>query len=173
MTQFIRKEFHVQDADKTTVIRQDVPAQRPAMPGQEVVYLIGLPGSGKSAVAAHLAGELGRPVHLLPLEGAEEALDAILAQGPAVVEVPHKLLGVEALRQKLTRTGRVLYLMAGAEALAARLAASPQEEPALRERLGRQRGAYEPWFMQALHLLVMAEAPLAQVRAEALERVRL
>ncbi len=33
MTEFIRHEFHVQDPDKTTVIRQDTPAARPAMPG--------------------------------------------------------------------------------------------------------------------------------------------
>lgn len=173
MTQFIRKEFHVEDADKTTVIRQDIQPARPDMPGQDIIYVIGLTGSGKSAVAAHLAQALGRPARSLPLDDAEAALDAILAQGPAVVEVPHKLLGLEELRARLNHTGRVLYLMAGVEAIAARLAASPQEEPALRERLGRQRSAYEPWFMQTLHLLVMADGPLEQVQAEALERVRL
>jgi shikimate kinase len=142
------------------------------MPGQDILYVIGLTGSGKSAVAAHLAKELGRPALSLPLDGAEAALDAILAQGSAVVEVPHKLLGLEALRTRLHHTGRVLYLMAGVEAIAARLAASPQEEPALRELLGRPRSAYETWFMQTRHLLVMADGPLGQVQAEALERVR-
>lgn len=177
MTEFIRREFHVQEPDKTTTIRQDAPAPRPAMPGGEIVYVIGLHGCGKTAVARHLASALGRPFHALPLEGADAALDAILAAGPAVVEVPHKLFASAPLRQRLADTGRVLYLMAGVEAIAARLAQSspnaPEEEAALRERLGRQRSTYEPLFMQTLHLLAMADGPLEQVLAETLERVRL
>lgn len=173
MTEFIRREFHVDDPDKSATIRQDVPAPRPAMPGGGVLYIIGLPGSGKTSVAAHLAQTLGCPAHSLPLEGADEALDAILAAGPAVVEVPHKLLTSEALRQRVSQTGRVLYLMAGVEAIAARLAKSPEEEAQLRQRLGRQRTTYEPWFMQMLHLLAPADGPLDQVLADALERVRM
>lgn len=177
MTEFIHKEFHVQDPDKSTVIRQDAPAPRPAMPGGDVLYVIGLQGCGKTAVAAHLASALGRPFHTLPLEGSDEALDAILKAGPAVVEVPHKLFTFEALRQRLTNTGRVLYLMAGVEGIAARMAQSPpysqEDEPKLRERLGRQRSTYEPLFMQTLHLLAPADGPLEQVLAEALERVRM
>jgi len=177
VTEFIRREFHVQDPDKTTVIRQDTPTARPAMPGCDVLYVIGLQGCGKTAVAAHLADALGRPAHTLPLEGADKALDAILAVGPAVVEVPHKLFTSEAFRQRLAGTGRVLYLMAGVEGIAARLAAAPpntrEDEPKLRERLGRQRSTYEPLFMQTLHLLAPADGPLEQVLAEALERVRM
>jgi len=177
VTEFIHREFHVQDPDKSTVIRQDAPAARPAMPGGDVVYVIGLQGCGKTAVAAHLGSALGRPAHTLPLEGADEALDAILKAGPAVVEVPHKLFTSAALRQRLADTGRVLYLMAGVETIAARLAAAPpnarEDEPKLRERLGRQRSTYEPLFMQTLHLLAPADGPLEQVLAEALERVRM
>lgn len=173
MTEFIRREFHVQEPDKTTTIRQDIPAPRPAMPGGDVLYVIGLPGSGKSTVAAHLARELGRPAAELPLEGADEALSRILAAGPAVVEVPHKLLMGEAFRQRLGATGRVLYLMGGVEALAERLAKTPEERQALRERLGRQRSAYEPWFMQTLHLMAPVDGPLSEVLADVLERVRL
>jgi len=113
----------------------------------------------------------------VPLEGADKALDAILAVRPAVVEVPHKLFTSEAFRQRLAGTGRVLYLMAGVEGIAARLAAAPpntrEDEPKLRERLGRQRSTYEPLFMQTLHLLAPADGPLGQVLAEALGRVRM
>jgi len=173
VTEFIHKEFHVQDPDKSTVIRQDAPAPRPAMPGGDVLYVIGLQGCGKSAVTRHLASALGRPAHTLPLEGADEALDAILEAGSAVVEVPHKLFTSEAFRQRLAGTGRVLYLMAGVETVAARLAKSQEEEVRLRERLGRQRSTYEPLFMQTLHLLAPADGPLEQMLAEALERVRM
>ncbi|MDR3640803.1 MAG: hypothetical protein P4L39_05725 [Humidesulfovibrio sp.] len=172
MTEFIRREFQVADPDKTTVIRQDVPAPRPGQSG-DVLYLIGLSGSGKSAVAEHLAQALGRKPFELPLDSAEAALDAILAAGPAVVVVPHKLLTGESFRQRLQATGRVLYLMAGVEAIAARQAKSPEEEASLRERLGRQRTAFEPYFMQTLHLLAPADGPLAQVVADVLERVRM
>lgn len=173
MTDFIHHEFLVKDPDKTATISHNGPAQKPAMPGGGVLYIIGLPGSGKTTVAAHLAQALGYAAHLLPLEGADEALSAILAQAPAVVEVPHKLLTSEALRQRLSQTGRVLYLMAGVEAIAARQAQTPEEEALLRERLGRQRTAYEPWFMQMLHLLAPADGPLDQVLADAVERVRM
>ena len=176
MTEFIRHEFYVDDPDKTSVIRQDGPAPRPAMPGGGVLYVIGLEGCGKTAVTAHLAKALGAPAHALPLDGADAALDAILAAGPAVVEVPHKLFAMESLRQRLSQTGRVLYLMASVEGIAARLAArpphTPEDEPKLRERLGRQRSSFEPLFMQTLHLLAMADGPLDQVLADALERVR-
>lgn len=176
MTEFIRHEFHVDDPDKTSTIRQDSPAPRPTMPGGGVLFVIGLEGCGKTAVAAHLAKALGAPAHALPLDGADAALDAILAAGPAVVEVPHKLFAGEAFRQRLASSGRVLYLMASVEGIAARLAArpphTPEDEPKLRERLGRQRSSYEPLFMQTLHLLAMADGPLDQVLADALERVR-
>ncbi|GAB6124866.1 hypothetical protein [Humidesulfovibrio idahonensis] len=172
MTEFIRREFHVNDPDKTTTIQQDVPAPRPGAAG-DVLYIIGLSGSGKSTVAGHLAKELQRAAHELPLDGADAALDAILSGGPAVVAVPHKLLAGEAFRQRLQSTGRVLYLMAGVERIAARQAKTPEEDAALRERLGRQRTAFEPYFMQTLHLLAPADGPLAEVLADVLERVRM
>ncbi|MBI5518743.1 MAG: hypothetical protein HY916_01640 [Desulfovibrio sp.] len=175
MTEFIRREFHVEEADKSTT--HGTAAPRPAMPGGGVLYIVGLEGSGKSAVAAHLAANLGATAHALPLDGADAALDAVLAAAAgcsqAVVEVPHKLLASEAFRSRMAASGRVLYLMAGVEAIAARKTGTPEEEARLRERLGRQRTAFEPLFMQCLHLLVMADGPLAQVQAEALERARM
>jgi len=173
VTDFMRKEFHVKDSGKTTIIRQDSPTPRPQMPGGDILYIIGLAGSGKSAVAEGLARELGRVAVALPLEGAEAALDGILAAGPAVVEVPHKLLSGESFRQRLQSTGRVLYLMASVEAIAQRLGGEPEEQARQRERLGRQRSAFEPLFMQTLHLLAPADGPLAEVLETALERVRM
>lgn len=172
MTKFIRHEFIVDDADKTTTIRHDAPAPRPQMPGGGIIYIIGLPGSGKSAVGQRLALELSCPAVELPLDSPDAALDDILSKGPAVVEVPYKLLVGEAFRQRLSATGRVLYLMASVEAIAPRLAQTPEEQAKLRERLGRQRTSYEPLFMQTLHLIVTADAPLDEVLADVLERVR-
>lgn len=175
MTQFIRREFHVEDPDKATVIRQDRPAPRPGQAGGNI-FLIGLSGSGKSELAQRLAQTLCIQAAELPLDGAEAALDALGAAAqngqPAVVAVPHKLLAGEAFRKRMQASGRVLYLMAGAEAIAARMAKTPEEEAALRERLGRQRTAFEPYFMQTLHLLAPADGPLDQVLADVLERVR-
>jgi shikimate kinase len=173
VTEFMNKEFQVVDKDKTTVISHEAPAPRPQMPGGGILYIIGLPGSGKSAVAERLARELGCPALSLPQDDPGEALDHILASGPAVVEVPHKLLLGEAFRQRLQSTGRVLYLMASVEALAGRLAATPEEQNAVRERLGRLRSSYEPLMMQTLHLMAPADAPLGEVLADVLERVRM
>jgi shikimate kinase len=173
VTEFIHREFQVEEADKTTTIRHDTQAPRPRMPGGGILYIIGLPGSGKSAVAEGLASELGCPAHTLPLDGPDEALDRILASGPAVVEVPYKLLLGEAFRQRLQSTGRVLYLMASVEAMAERLAKTPEEQASVRERLGRLRTSYEPLIMQTLHLMAPADAPLDEVLADVLERVRM
>ncbi|MDQ7835157.1 MAG: hypothetical protein RDU24_07220 [Humidesulfovibrio sp.] len=176
MTQFIRKEFEIDEADKTTVFRHDAPAPRPSMPGGGIIYIIGLPGCGKSAVAEHLAGALGCTAQELPLDGPDAALDRILADaptGPAVVEVPYKLLLAESFRARLGSTGRVLYLMASVEAMAERLAKTPEEQEKVRERLGRLRTSYEPLIMQTLHLMAPADAPLDEVLADVLERVRM
>jgi shikimate kinase len=176
VTEFIRREFLVEDPDKTTVIKQDAPAQRPG-PAEGVLFVIGLSGSGKSEIARRVAEALGRQAAELPLDGADAALDDLFAAAqngsPAVVAVPHKLLAGEGLRKRLQAGGRVLYLMAGAETIAARQAKTPEEEATLRERLGRQRTAFEPYFMQTLHLLAPADGPLDQVLADVLERVRL
>jgi len=172
LVHFIRKQSHVEDADKVSVIRQDAPAARPELSDSGILYLIGLPGSGKSALAALAAQALGVPAAELPLGNAADALTDLLAQGPAVIAVPHTLLADAALRARLQATGRVLYLMANADTLARRLAATPEEEGPLRERLARQLTACEPWFMQTLHLLVPADGPLDEVLAMTLERMR-
>lgn len=176
MTEFIRREFQVQEPNKAAVIRQDAPAPRPQTAAGGILYIIGLQGSGKSALAAGLAEALGCPAHTLPQDGADEALTRILASGPAapaVIEVPHKLLSAEAFRARLQATGRLLYLMASVEAIAERQAEEPEERAQLRERLGRQRTSYEPLFMQTLHLIAPADGPLAEVLADVLERVRM
>lgn len=171
MTQFIRKEHHVQEPDKIRL--HGGAARRPELPDTGILYIIGLPGSGKSALAARLAAALGARAAELPLEGAAASLEALLTGPPAVIAVPHKLLTEPALRQRLRQTGRVLYLMADAGSLAARLAEAPEEREALRQRLARQLAAYEPWFMETLHLLVPAAGPLDAVADMALERARL
>jgi len=172
MTDFIHREFQVNEPDKNTVIHQDAPAPRPG-PADGVLYVIGLSGSGKSTVAGHLAKELQRAAFELPLENADAALDQILSGGSAVVAVPHKLLAGEGFRKRLQSTGRVLYLMAGVESIAARQAKTPEEVATLRERLGRQRTAFEPYFMQTLHLLAPGDGLLADVLTDVLERVRM
>lgn len=173
MTDFIRKEFHVEDPDKTTTIRMDEKPPRPGGQG-DAVFLVGLSGCGKSALAARLAQALSGRAAELPLDAPDDALSAILDApgGPAVIAVPHKLLTSEKFRERMRAAGRVLYLMADVAALAARLAADPKEQDALRQRLGRQRTAFEPLFMQTLHLLVPADGTLDAVAADALERLR-
>ena len=89
------------------------------------------------------------------------------------MEVPYKLLLAENFRARLGSTGRVLYLMASVEAMAERLAKTPEEQEKVRERLGRLRTSYEPLIMQTLHLMAPADAPLDEVLADVLERVRM
>ncbi len=174
--EFIQKKVQVEEPDKVRIIRQDGHAGESGLPSGGLVLLIGLPGSGKSAVGQHLARELGLAFAQLPTQDAAEALAELAARGAAVVEVPHTLLADAPLRAALQASGRVLYLMANAGTLAARKAkdsGDTQEVQALCEGLGRLVGSFEPLFMQTLHLLVPADGPLDEVEAMALERVRL
>lgn len=177
MTRFIREKVEVEEPGKVRVHRQDGSAG-PGLPTGGPLYLVGLPGSGKSALGQRLAEKLGTPFLALPTLGGPEAwskaLDEALALGVPVVETPHKLLADEAIRQRLAATGRVLYLMANAGVLAARLAGQrPGQDPeALRPGLVNLIGTFEPLFMQTLHMLVPAEGPLDEVESLALERLR-
>lgn len=174
--EFIQKKVQVEEPDKVRIIRQDGHAGESGLPNGGLVLLIGLPGSGKSAVGQHLARELGLAFAQLPTQGAAEALSELAARGAVVVEVPHTLLADAPLRTAIQGSGRVLYLMANAGTLAARKAKNPGdtlEVQALCEGLGRLVGSFEPLFMQTLHLLVPADGPLDEVEAMALERVRL
>ncbi len=177
MTPFIREKFEVEEPGKVRVHRQDGSAG-PGLPTSGPLYLVGLPGSGKSELGQRLAEKLGVPFLALPAQGGPQAwgqaLDEALAQGAPVVEVPHKLMADEGFRQRLASTGRVLYLMANAGVLADRLAKARQgQDPeALRQGLVNLIGTFEPLFMQTLHMLVPAEGPLGEVEALALERLR-
>lgn len=173
MSQFIREKFEVEEADKVRVHRQDG-SSGPGLPTAGPLYLVGLPGSGKSALGQRLAEKLGVPFLSLSSQDAAKSLDEALALGAPVVEVPHKLMADEAFRQRLADTGRVLYLMANAGVLAGRLAAAKpgQDVDALRQGLVNLIGTFEPLFMQSLHMLVPAEGPLDEVESLALERLR-
>lgn len=178
--EFIQKKVQVEEPDKVRVIRQDGHAGESGLPSGGLILLVGLPGSGKTAVGQWLAEKLGVSFAQLPTQGAAEALAELAARGAAVVEVPHTLLADASLRASVQAAGRVLYLMANAGTLAARKAKNPantpanaQEVQALCEGLGRLMGSFEPLFMQTLHLLVPADGPLDEVEALALERVRL
>lgn len=180
MTEFIREKFEVEEADKVRVHRQDGSAG-PGLPTGGPLYLVGLPGSGKTALGQRLARQLGVAFVALPAQGAPDvrtqALEQALALGSPVVEVPHKLLADDAFRQRLAATGRVMYLMAHAGVLADRLATARsaqegQDPEALRRGLVGLMGTFEPLCMQILHMLVPAEGPLDEVEALALERLR-
>lgn len=177
MSGFIREKFEVEEPGRVRVHKQDGSAG-PGLPTSGPLYLVGLPGSGKSALGPRLAEKMGVPFLALPAQGGpqawSQALDEALALGAPVVEAPHKLLADEAIRQRLASTGRVLYLMANAGVLADRLAQTRegQDPEALRRGLVNLIGVFEPLFMQTLHMLVPAEGPLDEVEGLALERVR-
>jgi shikimate kinase len=174
--EFIRNHVDVEEPDKVRIIRQDGHAGESGLPSGGLLLLIGLPGSGKSAVGQGLATKLGLSLVRLPVQGAASALAELVRGGAAVVEVPHTLLADPELRAAIQASGRVIYLMTNIGAIVRRLAKEPGESEAtlaLRDGMARLLGTYEPLFMQTLHLLVPADGPLEEVEALALERVRL
>ena len=164
--EFIRNQVNVEEPDKVRVIRQDGSTGESGLPSGGLLLLIGLPGSGKSAVGQGLAAKLGLKLVRLPVQGAAEALAELARGGAAVVEVPHTLLAEAELRSAIQASGRVLYLMANIGAIVRRLAKEPGESEAtlaLQDGMVRLLGTYEPLFMQTLHLLVPADGPLEEV----------
>ena len=83
-----------------------------------------------------------------------------------------------ANRAFMRAEGRVFYLAAPAEVLAARLAAAPEssQRPSLTGRPSGEEAALvlaerEPLYLEAAHHVVAAEAPLEQVAADIVRRL--
>ena len=72
------------DHDSYVLLRDEWPARPyPVAAGRQVVVLVnGLPGSGATALARRLAGELGVPLFSREVAGSDDALWALLSDSP-------------------------------------------------------------------------------------------
>ena len=114
----------------------------------EILFLIGLRGSGKSTVGRLLADRLGVPFHdadamleaaakksireMIASEGEpafrdleEQILAKLIAKGPAVIATGGGVILREANRRRIRESGKAIWLTADVATLSARLAADP------------------------------------------------
>ncbi|MDD4951565.1 MAG: shikimate kinase [Desulfovibrionaceae bacterium] len=170
---FIKKKFEVTEPDKVEVSKLGDPAAlRPDMPGPELVFLIGLDGSGKSELGALLAQRLG--VDFKHFSGGPEDVPELLEKGRAVVAVAESA-ALDPKTLALARdAGRVFYLMADVDFLAGRLAADRDQDLEARRRdLAHRLWRAEPVFMAALHFVLRADAGLEDAVQEVLDKLAL
>jgi shikimate kinase len=130
-----------------------------------IVYLVGMPGSGKSTVGAELAGRLGVPFLDLDIEIASEdgrsiteifaaegeagfrareakALLAASMHDPAVIACGGGVVLEPANRVTLRATGEVVFLSVPLEALRARV------RPGVERPLIRSEGDHEKLILE-------------------------
>jgi shikimate kinase len=138
------------------------------------VVLVGLPGSGKAALAELLAGRTGLGV-VVP-EDADAAL-AALSGSPSIVVLSDALVENGTVQPHIHGAGKVFYLMADTKTLAARMvgrdkAAGGTPDPEIVWRaLSARLAVMEPMFYGVLHFIMQGVNPPEELVEDALEKV--
>ena len=142
-------------------------AERPDLPGG-AVFLVGIPGSGRSGLGRAVASRLG-------LSFLTYGDWAAAGRPRAVVAADEADLAAEGGPAGLRCLGRVFYLVSAPPFICERLLRErPGESPeALLQAVSGRFFAAEPLFMQALHFLVPGERPVEELAADVLERLSL
>ncbi len=160
---FVKRRVEVEEAGKTRVHGPE--AARPDLPQAGAVWLIGMPGSGRSRLGRAVAQRL--QARFLELEDpSPDEVERLSREGPVVAGVAASALADDTLRAALRRTGRVFYLMAvpalGQSGSWAQSASGPEGIH-----------VYEPLFMQTLHFVVSDHGSDEDKVTDILEKLRL
>lgn len=181
----MQQKTDVQDADKTTSFKSGITGNQPdERTGPKNVFLAGLPGSGKSALAEAAAEKLGLQYLDLvePLEkGGIEAVERNvieIAQGSGGVfaALPAKALSSEIIREHVTASGALVYLMADMPLLIARFeddpASAKREGVEKEEDLRVQFARFEPVALGSAKAIVRAENAPEEVVADLVDKLQ-
>lgn len=179
MPRFIQVKVDVQDPGRqATFTHGDPAALRPGIRRTGNVFILGLPGSGRSALTQGLALALGRD--RVDLEDAERGgdpasgLTALCAPGKRVFRVPAALLRDPGAAGILRDSGTVLYLNAMVESLVSAAArTSPEGLEETRSGLARDFAELEPLLLGAAHFIVRADQEPGEIVQDALDKVHL
>lgn len=132
--------------------------------------LIGLPGSGKEALAGLLAERTGMEI-VVP-DGVEAAGQALGAKG-AIVVLSDELVEDAGVQPLIHGSGKVFYLMADSKVLSERMAERTGEADT--EALWRETSArlavMEPLFYSVLHFIMQAGQTPEAMLEDALEKI--
>lgn len=169
---FIKEKAEVADSDRTKTFgkgerRQDFEAMWSETGN---LILVGLPGSGRSALGERLSARLKRP--LLAVDDAD-ALKKSMSATDTIMIVAETLFDDDRTIESIGRIGKVFYLMVDARTLASRMAERSPEDGM--DRLWRESAdrleRMEPRFMRALHFVVQAGSSPESMVQDVLEKV--
>lgn len=171
----IKEVAEVEDAGATRTYgrgerREDYPD---AWANTGRIILVGLPGSGRTALAGLLAGRTGLGA-VRPADGGE-ALDA-LAGPPAIIILDDALVADPGIQPHIHGAGKVFYLMVDSRTLAQRVSrAESGSEPGGTEQEWRDLSArlavMEPVFYGVLHFILQGANPPEALVEDALEKI--
>lgn len=136
------------------------------------VVLIGLPGSGKQALADQLALQTG----LQPLvPGDADQAVAALAGDPALIVLDDRLVEDPAVQPHIHGSGKVFYLMADTRTLADRLVERGERDDseATWRELSSRLATMEPVFYSVLHFIIQAAATPQEMVEDAMGKIAL
>ncbi|MFH1913867.1 MAG: hypothetical protein ABIK45_06305 [Pseudomonadota bacterium] len=136
------------------------------------VVLLGLPGSGRAALARLLADRLG--IGAVTPKDAQSAVAALT--GPAAVIVLADELVVDpAVQPHIHGAGKVFYLMVDSRTLAARVVeqGGDRDQDAVWRELSARLAVMEPVFYGVLHFILQAGSPSEEVAEDALAKIAL
>ncbi|MFA4945592.1 MAG: shikimate kinase [Lentisphaeria bacterium] len=169
----------------------------PPPPSQRPIFLIGLPGVGKSTIARHLAKLVGLPCHSLDealgthvgatprdyfqtqgetaFRQAETAVLARLAAaGAAVIDCGGGVVKTPANLEIMRRTGHVVWLRATVETMLQRLRSSHARvalgDSATAEKVSALLASREPLYHQAATLIIATDGKTPAATAAEIRR---
>ncbi len=169
---FIRKRIQVQDMDRKQVLRKRKASDFKSA-GFETgnVFILGLPGSGKSSLGAALAERLG--LEFSEFGGGDHSeLASLAAKGKQVVAVNGLELSSE-IQEIVREQGMGFYLMVDFTTLAGRVPGMDSDPETGRPLMSDLYEAREPVLMSSVHFVLQGAKPLDQVLKDALERIGL
>jgi shikimate kinase len=168
----IKEVAEVEDAEATRTYgrgerREDYPD---AWADTGRIILVGLPGSGRTALAGLLAARSGLGA-VRPVDGGEAL--AALSGPPAIIILDDALVADPQIQPRIHGAGKVFYLMVDSRTLAQRATgaeAVSDAEPAWRD-LSARLAVMEPVFYGVLHFILQGANPPEALVEDALEKI--
>jgi shikimate kinase len=164
---FIKKKTEVHDPDRRMSVRLGEGLDRVAgKERRDNVYILGLPGSGRSTLGRLLAERLGLDFVDLDEDAAPddapEVLRGLANESGKVVALGRFAVDDPGLAALLPASGRMVALMADVPEIMRRL----DGDEALRERLVRDLNDLEPRLLAMARNMVRSDKPAEELAGE-------